>query len=276
MSTFKREWKKYLIIFWALFSIPFLVVILLFVLLGSGKLGYVPTFEDLENPKNNLASEVYSADGVLMGKFYLENRTYVDFDELSPNLVNALIATEDIRFHRHSGVDARGTARVFVRSILLGQDTGGGSTITQQLAKNLYPRDTTYYHWKIRRTLNLGVSKFKEWNTAAKLERNYTKNEIIVMYLNTVAYGHNTFGIKSASKVFFDTSSDSLKVEQSAVLVGLLKAPTRYSPVINPERSLFRRNIVLSQMRKYDFLTDEEFDSLSTMPIEMRLPGAGS
>ncbi len=267
MSTNLQDWKKYLIIFWSLFSIPFLVMILLFILLSSGKLGYVPTFEDLENPKNNLASEVYSADGVLLGKFYLENRTYVNFDELSTNLVNALIATEDIRFHRHSGVDARGTARVFVRSILLGQNTGGGSTITQQLAKNLYPRDTTYYRWKFRRTLKLGVSKFKEWNTAAKLERNYTKNEIIVMYLNTIPYGHNTYGIKSASKVFFDTSPDSLSVEQSAVLVGLLKAPTRYSPVKNPERSLFRRNIVLGQMRKYDFLSDEEFDSLLVAPI---------
>jgi len=115
MATNKREWKKYLIIFWSLLSIPFLVMILLFFLLSSGKLGYVPTFEDLENPKNNLASEVYSADGVLLGKFYLENRTYVNFDELSPNLVNALIATEDIRFHRHSGVDVRGTARMYIR-----------------------------------------------------------------------------------------------------------------------------------------------------------------
>ncbi len=269
MSTIRRDWKKYLIIFWSLFSIPFLVMILLFILLASGKLGYVPTFEDLENPKNNLASEVYAADGVLLGKFYLENRTYVDFDELSPNLINALIGTEDIRFHRHSGVDARGTARVLVRSIILGQDAGGGSTITQQLAKNLYPRDTTYYCWKIRRTLKLGVSKFKEWNTAVKLERNYTKNEIIVMYLNTVSFGHNTFGIKSASKVFFDTSPDSLKVEQSAILVGLLKAPTRYSPVKDPELSLSRRNIVLSQMRKYDFLSDKEYDSLSVMPINI-------
>lgn len=256
-----------MIVFWSLFALPFLVIIVLSILLVSGKLGYVPTFEDLENPKNNLASEVYSADGVLLGKFYLENRTYVDFDELSPNLVNALLATEDIRFHRHSGVDARGTARMIIKSIILRQDAGGGSTITQQLAKKLYPRDTTYYHWRFRRTLKLGLAKFKEWNTAVKLERNYTKNEIIVMYLNTVDFGHNTYGIKSASKVYFDTSPDSLTLEQSAVLVGLLKAPTYYSPVKNPERSFFRRNIVLNQMRKYDFISDQVFDSISSSPI---------
>jgi penicillin-binding protein 1A len=224
MSNTPRLWKKYLVILWGLYSIPFLVIIILSILLANGRLGYVPTFEDLENPENNLASEVYSADSVLLGPFYLENRTYVGFDELSPNVVNALMAIEDIRFRKHSGVDARGTARMIIKSILLRQNAGGGSTITQQLAKNLYPRDTTYYSWAVRRYLKLGVSKFKEWNTAAKLERNYTKNEILVMYLNTVSFGHNTYGIKTASDVFFDTSPDSLTVEQAAVLVGLLKA----------------------------------------------------
>ncbi len=269
MSNTPRLWKKYLVILWGLYSIPFLVLALLFFLLAKGRLGYVPSFEDLENPENNLASEVYSADSVLLGPIYIENRSFVNFDDLSQNLVNALIATEDIRFHRHSGVDARGTARMLVKSVLLRQDAGGGSTITQQLAKKLYPRDTTYYSWRARRYVKLGISKFKEWNTAVKLERNYTKNELLVMYLNTVDFGHNTFGIKTASDVFFDTSPDSLTVEQAAVLVGLLKAPTRYSPVKNPERSLFRRNIVLSQMLKYEFLTEEEFDSLSILPIEL-------
>jgi len=143
MSKIPRSWKRYLIILWGLYSLPFVVIIILFILLSTGRLGYVPTFEDLENPKNNLASEVWSADSVLLSKFYLENRTYVDFADLSPKLVNALLATEDIRFHRHSGVDARGTARMLVKTLLLQQNTGGGSTITQQLAKNLYPRDTT-------------------------------------------------------------------------------------------------------------------------------------
>jgi penicillin-binding protein 1A len=269
MSNTPRLWKRYLVIIWGIYSIPILMLVILFILLANGKLGYVPTFEDLENPENNLASEVYSADSVLLGPFYLENRTYVGFDELSPNVVNALMAIEDIRFRKHSGVDVRGTARMIVKSILLRQNAGGGSTITQQLAKNLYPRDSTYYRWAVRRYLKLGVSKFKEWNTAAKLERNYTKNEILVMYLNTVSFGHNTYGIKTACDVFFDTSPDSITVEQAAVLVGLLKAPTRYSPVKNPERSLFRRNIVLSQMLKYGYLDEEEFDSLSVLPIEL-------
>ncbi len=269
MSNTPRRWRRYLIFFWGIYSIPFMVLFLMIFLLAKGKLGYVPTFEDLENPKNNLASDVYSADSVLLGTFYLENRSYVDFDDLSPNLVNALIATEDIRFNRHSGVDARGTARMLIKSVLLQQNSGGGSTITQQLAKNLYPRDTVYYSWKVRRYLKLGVSKFKEWNTSVKLERNYTKNEILVMYLNTVPFGHNTYGIKTACTVFFDTSPDSVMVEQAAVLVGLLKAPTRYSPVRNPERSLFRRNIVLSQMYKYGFLSEQEYDSIFLLPIEL-------
>jgi penicillin-binding protein 1A len=269
MSNTPRLWKRYLVIFWGIFSVPFLILTLLFILLAKGKLGYVPTFEDLENPKNYLASEVYSADSVLLGHFYLENRTYVDFDDLSPNLVNALIATEDIRFHKHSGVDARGTARMLIKSVILRQDAGGGSTITQQLAKNLYPRDTTYYSWRVMRYMNLGVSKFKEWNTSVKLERNYTKNEILVMYLNTVPFGHNTYGIKTACDVFFDASPDSITLEQAAVLIGLLKAPTRYSPVRNPQRSKFRRDIVLSQMLKYEFLTEADFDSLSMLPIEL-------
>jgi penicillin-binding protein 1A len=143
MSNTPRLWKRYLVIIWGIYSIPILMLVILFILLANGKLGYVPTFEDLENPENNLASEVYSADSVLLGPFYLENRTYVGFDELSPNVVNALMAIEDIRFRKHSGVDVRGTARMIVKSILLRQNAGGGSTITQQLAKNLYPRDST-------------------------------------------------------------------------------------------------------------------------------------
>jgi penicillin-binding protein 1A len=270
MSKIPGHRRLYLAVLWTLYSIPYLVVIILFILLSKGKLGYVPTFEDLENPDNSLASEVYSEDGVLLGNFFLENRTYVEFEELSANMVNALIATEDIRFYRHSGIDAKGMARVLIKSILMGRrSSGGGSTITQQLAKNLYPRDTTYYRWKLRRMIHLGVNKFKEWNTAAKLERNYTKNEILVMYLNTVPFGSNAYGIKSAAKTFFNTSPDSLKLEEAALLVGVLKGQTKYNPVLHPERSLFRRNIVLNQMRKYGFIADETFDSLSVLPIDL-------
>ncbi len=266
----KRK-RLYISLFWALFSLPFAVLAVLFILLYQGKLGYVPTFEELENPENNLASEVYSEDSVLLGKFYYENRTYVDFEDLSENVVNALLATEDIRFHRHSGIDARGLARVLFRTILLGQRrSGGGSTITQQLAKNLYPRDTVYYQWKITRLLNLAVAKFKEWNTAVKLERNYAKNEIMVMYMNTVSFGGQAYGIKSAARTFFDKSPDSLKVEEAATLIGLLRAPSYYNPGRHPERSRLRRNIVLSQMNKYGFITDRTYDSLSILPIELR------
>ena len=208
MAIITRRRKIYLTILWFLYCLPLLTLILLYILLVNDKLGYVPTFEDLENPDNNLASEVYSEDGELLGKFYLENRTFVEFESLSQNLVNALLATEDIRFHRHSGVDARGLGRVFVKSILLGQQSsGGGSTVTQQLAKNLYPRDTTYYKSRIARFGMLGITKYKEWVTAVKLERNYTKNEILVMYLNTVPFGSNSYGVKSAARTFSSSTN---------------------------------------------------------------------
>lgn len=228
----------------------------------------MPTFEDLENPKNNLASEVYSEDGVLLAKIFIENRTFAEYENLSPHLINSLLATEDIRFRNHSGIDARGLVRVLFRTILSGQNTGGGSTITQQLAKNLFDRDVRGKN-KLIRSYKLLITKFKEWHTAVRLEKYYTKNEIIVMYLNTVTFGSETFGIKSASEVFFNTSPDSLKIEQASTLVGLLKAPTLYSPILNPENSLRRRNVVLGQMQKYDFITKTEFDSISRLPLEL-------
>ncbi|HSH53328.1 MAG TPA: transglycosylase domain-containing protein [Bacteroidales bacterium] len=270
MSKFKFTKKNYIRLFWALFIIPIIVVITIFVLISMEKFGNMPTFEDLENPDNNLASEVFSADTVLLGSYYYQNRSYVQFDELSPNIVKALLATEDIRFHKHSGIDARGLGRVVVYSILLGnRDAGGGSTITQQLAKNLFPRDTTIYHSSFKRNINLGLTKFKEWVTAVKLEKNYTKDEILVMYLNTVPFGGHSYGIKSAAKTFYNKTPDSLKIEEAAVLVGLLKAPSYYNPVRNTERSRLRRNVVLSQMNKYNYITDEMFDSLSISPIEL-------
>lgn len=270
MNKIKFTTKFYVRLFWVLFSIPVLTIIILFTLISFEKLGEMPTFEELENPENDLASEIYSDDGVLLGNFYYRNRSYVKYEDLSPNIVHALVATEDIRFRKHSGIDARGLGRVFVYSILMNnRSSGGGSTITQQLAKNLFPRDTTSYKTSIGRNFNLGLSKFKEWVTAVKLEKNYTKDEILVMYLNTVPFGGNSFGIKSAAKTFFNKTTDSLKVEESAVLIGLLKAPTRYSPVRNPERSQFRRNVVMAQMNKYGYLTNEEYDSLSILPIEL-------
>lgn len=223
----------------------------------------MPTFEELENPQSNLASEVISADGQILGFIGVENRSNVAYDEISPNVINALIATEDVRFYEHSGIDLRSLGRVFAKTIIgRSSSSGGGSTITQQLAKNLFPRER-------KSKLGIVYSKFKEWIVAAKLEHNYSKNEILTMYLNTVDFGSNAFGIKTAAKTFFDKAPSELTVEEAAVLVGLLKAPSTYNPVRNPENALNRRNTVLSQMVKYEYLTQQQYDSLAAIPINM-------
>ena len=263
----KSKYYKQVRIFWIIYSLPILFPTLLFTLIGMGKMGWMPDFKDLENPQKNIASEVFAEDGYLLGKFYIENRSFVDYKDISPNVINALIATEDIRFHKHSGVDARGLGRVIVKTIIMGDDAGGGSTISQQLAKNLFKRDTTTYSSSLKRKWNMGITKFKEWVTATKLEKQYTKQEIMTMYLNTVDFGHQSFGLKSAAKTFFNTSPDSLKIEEAAILVGLLRAPTYYSPVRNPENSKNRRNVVFSQMLKYGYMSQSEYDSLSLLPI---------
>jgi len=261
---------KFRLWLWGSIISAFLFITLLFILISSEVFGPMPTFEELENPKSNLASEVISEDHKVLGTYFIQNRTFVSFDKISPNVIMALIATEDIRFSNHSGIDARGLARVFFKTLLMGnREAGGGSTITQQLAKNLFPRDTVYHSFFVSRFAHLGIAKLKEWITSVKLEKNYTKNEILAMYLNVVEFGGNSFGIKSAAKTFFNTSPDSLKLEQAAVLVGLVNAPTRYSPVRNPERSLARRNFVLSQMYKYEFLTKHKYDSLVRIPLKV-------
>ncbi len=270
MSDTREKGKKFKLWFWGFFSFFMVIILSLFIMIGLELFGPLPTFEQLENPKSNIASEVYSEDHVVLGSYYVQFRTFVDYEDISPNLINALLAAEDIRFYRHSAIDARGLARVLVKTIILRQaGSGGGSTITQQLAKNLFPRDTVFYRSSIAKTSNLVVSKFKEWITAVKLERNYTKNEILAMYLNTVAFGSNAYGVRSAAKTFFNTTPDSLNIEQSALLVGVVNAPTRYSPVKNPERALSRRNFVISQMAKYNFITKNEKDSISVLPIEL-------
>jgi penicillin-binding protein 1A len=260
--------KKYLIWFWALFIFPFLVVITLFILISNEKLGPMPSFGELENPEYYLAAEVYSEDGALLGKISIENRQWTEYKDFSPYLTDALIATEDIRYNRHSGIDIRGLGRAVVRTILLGQSTGGGSTITQQLAKQLYPRDTAR-NSAFMRKVKLGVSKFKEWQTAVKLERSYTKEEIITMYLNKFDFSYNAIGIKSAAKVYFNTTPDSLNLQQSAVLIGMLKASTKYNPVRNYDVMLQRRNVVISQMAKYGYITPFVADSVKKLPIKV-------
>ena len=193
------------------------LIIILFILISKEKLGPMPSFEELENPENSLAAEVYSDDGVLLGKYYAEkeNLTWTEYNEISPYVIDALIATEDIRFYRHSGIDIRGLGRAVMKTVLLGQNTGGGSTITQQLAKLLYPRDTARTSAIVKK-MKLGITKFKEWQTAVKLEKSYTKEEIITMYLNRYDFIYNAKGIRSAARVYFNTTPDSLNLQQAA------------------------------------------------------------
>lgn len=244
------------------------MVITLFILISKEKLGPMPSFEELENPEYYLAAEVISEDGVLLGKISIENLTWTEYKDFSPWLTTALVATEDIRYFRHSGVDIRGLGRAVIRTMLLGQNTGGGSTITQQLAKQLYPRDTAKTS-SLMRKIKLGVSKFKEWQTAVKLERSYTKEEIITMYLNKFDFNYNSIGIKSAAKVYFNTTPDSLNLQEAAVLIGMLKASTRYNPVRNYNLMLQRRNVVISQMAKYGYITSSVSDSVQKLPIKI-------
>ncbi len=238
------------------------VIVFVFTMLlfsGLGLFGKLPSFEELENPENNLATEVISSDGKTLGKFYRENRTPVKYRELPPNLIRALIATEDERFYEHSGIDARGTARAIVA---LGSK-GGASTITQQLAKMLFTKTAS------SNIIMRLIQKSKEWVIAAQLERHYTKEEIITMYLNKYDFGHNAVGIRSASRIYFGKEPVDLKIEEAAMLVGMCKNSSLYNPIKRPEMVTDRRNTVFSQMEKNDFLTDEEQDSLKVLPLRL-------
>ncbi len=259
-----------------LFFIAGLVGLILFIFAVSvnflGLFGELPEFESLENPESELASELYSADGVQLGKYYRENRTPVSYSELSPNLVNALIATEDVRFEDHSGIDARGLSRVLIKTLLLGQKSaGGGSTLSQQTAKNLFKTRNQASQGLLSSVpgLRMLIIKTKEWIVATRLERSYTKDEILTLYLNTSEFGSNAYGIKTASKTFFNKEPIDLNVQEAATLVGLFKAPSYYSPVYNPENSIRRRNTVLSQMNKYEYLSQSQYDSIVAMDLEL-------
>lgn len=242
---------------------PILLIALFVLLTAIGVFGSLPTTEELENPKANIASEVRSSDGKVLGKYYVQNRTNARFSELSPHLVNALIATEDVRFFKHSGVDAIALGRVIVKTILgRDNDSGGGSTVSQQLAKNLFPRE------KLNK-FQIAFRKIKEWIIAVKLERNYSKEEIIAMYFNTVDFVNQAVGIRSAASIYFNSSPDSLKIEEAATIVGMLKNPSYFNPKRFTERTQGRRNVVLAQMEKYKFITPEERDSLSAIPLDM-------
>ncbi len=254
-------YKKYLRVFWVLYATGVVAVFLMFFMIAQGWLGYMPSFEDIENPESLLASEVVSSDGVVMGKYFKENRSFVKYNEFSPNLLNALVATEDVRFFSHSGIDLRGLFRV-MKGILFGDaSSGGGSTISQQLAKMLFPRDV------LDNKLQLIFRKFKEWVIAVKLEKSYTKEEILTMYLNKYDFLNLAVGVKSAAAIYFNTTPDALRIEQAAMLVGMAKNSSLYNPIRRPELTLRRRNVVLSQMRKNGNITKEQYNSLKSLPL---------
>ena len=255
------NFRKYIKWFWLLILSGFTAVLLVFLLASWGVLGKLPTFEELENPENNLASEVISIDGKTLGKYATENRTPIKYKELPKNLVNALVATEDERFYEHSGIDFRGTARAVIK---MGKG-GGASTITQQLAKNLFTKQPS------RNPFARVIQKAKEWVVATKLERQYTKQEIIAMYLNQIDFLYRAVGIRSAARIYFGKEANELDLQESAIIVAMLKNPRQYNPrrEISKDKSLQRRNVVFMQMEKNGFLTEQEKDSLQQLPLEI-------
>jgi len=255
----KSGTSKYTKWIWKLFLGGLLFSILIFSLAALNVFGKLPTFEELENPENNLATEVISIDGKTLGKYYRENRTPVKYTELPENLIHALTATEDERFYEHSGIDLQGTLRAAAK---LGRD-GGASTITQQLAKMLFTKNAS---GNIAKRL---IQKVKEWVIAIRLEKQYTKNEIITMYLNKYDFGHSAVGIRSASRIHFGKEPKELTIEESAMLVGMLKNSSLYNPMRWPELVTERRNVVLGQMLRNEFITEAEKDSLQKLPLEL-------
>lgn len=265
-STNKTSFKKFIFWFWGLFLGGVLIVILLFLMAGWGVFGKMPTFEELENPETNLATEVFSSDGKTLGKYYNENRTPVKYEDLPNNLINALVATEDERYYDHSGVDARGT----LRAVAYLGSKGGASTITQQLSKLLFSSTPDN---KVERVFQ----KIKEWVIAVRLERQYTKQEIITMYFNKYDFLYQAVGVRSASRIYFGKEPKDLKTEEAAVLVAMLKNPIYFNPAKEKfkDNSLARRNQVLKQMEKNGYLTTEEKDSLQKLPLKINFSPEG-
>ncbi|WP_321298500.1 transglycosylase domain-containing protein [Marinifilum fragile] len=264
-KTKKRSFKSYIIRL-GLLAIACAIVGLglLFSSVYLGLWGKLPDYYTLRNIKNADASEIYSEDGAILGRVYAENRTNVSFKDISPNVINSLIATEDARFYEHQGVDQRSMLRVLVKSLIMGdRSSGGGSTLSQQLAKNLYNR-------KHYGALTMPVNKIREAITASRLEKIYSKKEILQLYLNTVSFGENVFGIESASRQFFSKPASALKTHECAVLIGMLKAPTYYNPRLHPERSKQRRNVVLNQMAKYEYISESQAKQLKALPLELK------
>lgn len=256
MSKFK---KAFTLLFWVVFTLGTLCVFLVFFGISQGWFGYLPPIAELQNPKNRYASEVFSCDMVSLGRYYRqENRVGVHYTDISPYMINALVATEDARFYEHSGIDSK----AFFRALLKLGKAGGGSTITQQLSKQLYSPTAGNAIQRL-------MQKPNEWVIAAQLERLYSKEEIITMYLNQFDFLYNAVGIKSASYVYFGTTPDNLKVEEAAMLVGMCKNPSFYNPIRHKDRALLRRNTVLNQMEKYGYLDAADCDSLKQIPLDI-------
>lgn len=250
--------KKSVVTLWKVFLYSFGFFVLLTIGFYFGIIGDMPTLSELENPSASLSSEVIATDGSVLGRYFVQDRSNSEYKDISPYVFNALLATEDERFFDHSGIDGRALLRV---AIFLGKK-GGGSTITQQLAKNLFPRQKS-------NIFTMPFVKLREWVLAVKLERNLTKNEILTLYLNTVPFGDNVYGIKNASLTFFSKTPDKLSLDEAAVLIGMLKGNTLYNPRRNPAKAFDRRNVVLNQMVKYKFIKQEEADKLSQFPIKL-------
>jgi penicillin-binding protein 1A len=246
---------------WIILLGPILLILFIVFLVGAGTFGDLPKVDELLNPKNSLATIVYSGDMKIIGKYYSENRVNVKFNELDPDLINALIATEDARFYEHSGVDVKALLRS-VAGIFTGGNRGGGSTITQQLAKMMFPRE------KLSKP-ELLVRKIKEWIIATRLEKLYTKEEILALYLNKYDFLNLAVGIKSASQIYFNRAQDSLKIEQAAMLIGMAKNSALFNPIRFEERTKQRRNVVLNQMVKYGYLSEQKYDSLKVLPLDL-------
>jgi len=261
MSLKKKLSTWFIRLFWLGVFAPIIGVACGVWFASMGWFGTLPSFEELENPQQNLATEIYASDGVLLGKFFYENRSPVTYDQLSPNLVNALISTEDERFREHSAIDAKSLARAIVGA-LTGKSAGGGSTITQQLSKMLF---TNVSRSKVERV----KQKFKEWVISVRLERNFTKDEILSMYFNKFDFLYLAVGVKSAAKIYFNTTPDLLTIEQAAVLVGMAKNPSLFNPKRFPENAFNRRNVVLGQMYRNGVIEESERDSLVNLPIEL-------
>jgi penicillin-binding protein 1A len=255
----KKTWKIVIIALSVTIFVPVFFILSVY----TGVSGHLPGRKELLNYKNATASVVLSADGELLGKFYSENRTNITYDQIPPCLTDALVATEDTRFFQHAGIDSRSLFRVIIKTILFNdRSAGGGSTITQQLAKNMYGR-------KDYRFFPLFINKTREALLAHRIEQVFTKEEIITLYFNTVPFGENLYGIEAASQRYFNKSSQDLKIEEAAVLTGMLKANTYFNPHLYPENAVIRRNVVLKQMEKYNYLSPAETDSLCTLPLKL-------